>query len=80
MKPHAQIAGNAGLYFYYTCFRLSMLGCNVMPTARNACGFDVFAYSDDGKRYLTSYAPIAARRTGECRFGSSLGSTRPGVL
>jgi len=50
MKLDAQIVGNAGLY--YTCFRLSLLGWNVMPTARNARGIDIVAYSRDGKRYL----------------------------
>jgi hypothetical protein len=50
MKLDAQIVGNAGLYF--TCYRLSLLGWNAMPTARNARGIDVVAYSRDGKRYL----------------------------
>ncbi len=50
MKLDAQIVGNAGLY--YTCYHLSLLGWNVMPTARNARGIDVVAHSRDGKRYL----------------------------
>ncbi len=50
MKLDAQIVGNAGLYF--TCYHLSLLGWNAMPTARNARGIDVVAYSRDGKRYL----------------------------
>ena len=29
-----QLTGNVGLY--YCCYRLSLLGWNVMPTARNA--------------------------------------------
>ena len=45
-----QIVGNAGLYF--TCHHLSLLGRNAMPTARNARGIDVVAYSRDGKQYL----------------------------
>ena len=50
MKLDTQTVGNAGLY--YTCYRLSLLGWNAMPTARNARGIDVVAYSRDGKRYL----------------------------
>jgi hypothetical protein len=44
----AQVTGNAGLY--YACFRLSLMGWNAMPTARNARGIDVLAYSSDGTR------------------------------
>lgn len=50
MKPDTQIVGNAGLYF--VCYRLSLLGWNAMPTARNARGIDVVAYSRKGNRYL----------------------------
>ena len=50
MKLDSQIVGNVGLYF--TCYRLSLLGWNAMPTARNARGIDVVAYSRDGKRYI----------------------------
>lgn len=50
MKLDAQIVGNAGLYF--TCYQLSLRGWNAMPTARNARGIDVVAYSRDGERYL----------------------------
>jgi len=38
-KLDPQITGNIGLY--YTCYHLSMLGWNVMPTARNARGVDM---------------------------------------
>lgn len=40
-----QIVGNAGLF--YCCYRLSRLGWNAMPTARNARGVDLIAYSAD---------------------------------
>ena len=50
MTLNSQIIGNAGLYF--TCYHLSLLGWNAMPTARNARGIDIVAYSCDGKRYL----------------------------
>ena len=52
MKPRSQsanqVVGNVGLY--YVCYRLSRLGWNVMPTARNAKGIDVLIYSQDAKR------------------------------
>ena len=37
---------------YYVCFKLSELGLNVMPTARNAKGIDIVAYRADGKGFL----------------------------
>jgi hypothetical protein len=43
-----QTIGNIGLY--YTCYRLSLYGWNVMPTARNAKGIDVLAYSQTGRK------------------------------
>ncbi len=46
-----QTVGNIGLYF--VCYRLSQGGWNVMPTARNARGIDVLAYSQDGERVVT---------------------------
>jgi hypothetical protein len=36
-----QVTGNTGLY--YCCYRLSLLGWNVMPTARNARGVDILS-------------------------------------
>ncbi|RKY55023.1 MAG: hypothetical protein DRP96_13050 [Candidatus Neomarinimicrobiota bacterium] len=50
MKLDSQVVGNVGLYF--ACYRLSLLGWNVMPTARNARGIDIVIYSRDGKRFL----------------------------
>jgi len=43
MKLETQIVGNIGMY--YACYQLSKLGWNVMPTARNAKGIDIIAYS-----------------------------------
>lgn len=40
-KLSPQIVGNVGMY--YVCFKLSELGLNVMPTARNARGIDIVA-------------------------------------
>lgn len=50
-KLATQTVGNMGLYF--VCFRLSQFGWNAMPTARNARGIDVLAYSQDGRRVVT---------------------------
>lgn len=50
LKLNSQVVGNVGLYF--ACYRLSLLGWNVMPTARNARGIDIVIYSRDGKRFL----------------------------
>jgi hypothetical protein len=46
----SQTIGNIGLY--YTCYRLSLDGWNVMPTARNAKGIDILAYSQDGQKRI----------------------------
>ncbi len=48
--PEKQITGNSGLF--YTCYQLSRMGWNVMPTSRNARGIDIIAYSTDGLRFL----------------------------
>jgi hypothetical protein len=44
----SQTIGNIGLY--YTCYRLSLFGWNVMPTARNAKGIDIVIFSQHGHR------------------------------
>ena len=48
-KKETQIVGNTGMY--YVCYQLSRMGLNVMPTARNARGVDVIAYSLDSGKY-----------------------------
>lgn len=45
-----QLVGNVGLYYF--CYRLSLLGWNVMPTARNARGVDIIACSRDASRFV----------------------------
>ena len=40
-----QVTGNVGLY--WTCYHLSRMGWNAMPTARNARGVDIIAYNRD---------------------------------
>jgi hypothetical protein len=49
-KLSTQLTGNVGLY--YCCYRLSLLGWNVMPTARNARGVDIIAYNQDASRFV----------------------------
>lgn len=49
LKHEQQIVGNIGMF--YVCYRLSLLGWNVMPTSRNARGIDIIAYSPDGTHF-----------------------------
>src|SRR3954466_12924488 len=55
-----QLTGNVGLY--YCCYRLSLLGWNVMPTARNARGVDIVAYSGDARRYIGIQVKTLSKR------------------
>lgn len=55
-----QLTGNVGLY--YCCYRLSLLGWNVMPTARNARGVDIIAYSQDAKTVLAIQVKSLSKR------------------
>lgn len=60
IRPNTQITGNVGLY--YACYRLSILGWNVMPTARNARGVDIIAYSAAGTRFLGLQVKALSKR------------------
>ena len=55
-----QMIGNVGLY--YCCYRLSLLRWNVMPTARNARGVDIIAYSRDASRFVGVQVKALSRR------------------
>lgn len=59
-RGNAQTVGNIGLY--YVCYRLSRLGWNVMPTARNARGIDLVAYSQDASRMLAIQVKTLSKR------------------
>jgi hypothetical protein len=48
INKDAQVTGNIGLY--WTCYHLSRMGWNVMPTSRNARGVDIIAYNSDCSR------------------------------
>lgn len=60
-KVPTQVVGNVGLY--YVCYRLSLRGWNVMPTARNARGIDLLIYSEDGQRKLSVQAKALSDRS-----------------
>ena len=55
-----QITGNAGLY--YCCYHLTLLGWNVMPTARNARGVDIIAYSRDASKFVGVQVKALSKR------------------
>lgn len=57
---HRHITGNIGLY--YVCYRLSRLGWNIMPTARNARGIDIVAYDAPGEQFLGFQIKTLSRR------------------
>ncbi len=64
-----QIVGNIGMY--YVCYQLSLRGWNVMPTARNAKGIDLIAYSPDGCKFLGIQVKTLSKRNA-IPIGSSL--------
>lgn len=60
MGLNPQITGNVGLY--YCCYKLSLLGWNVMPTARNARGVDIIAYSADASIFKAIQVKALSKR------------------
>ena len=60
MKRDTQITGNTGLYF--CCYQLSRLGWNVMPTARNAKGVDIIAYTQDATEFVGIQVKTLSKR------------------
>ncbi|MGE0013944.1 MAG: hypothetical protein AB7S62_17135 [Azoarcus sp.] len=67
-----QLTGNVGLY---CCYRLSLMGWNVMPTARNARGVDIIAYSRDASRFVGVQVKALSKRNPE-PLGTSRSTTR----
>jgi len=67
----SQVVGNIGLYL--VCYRLSRLGWNVMPTARNARGIDLLAYTADALCVRTIQVKSLSRRNA-VPLGGSLDS------
>lgn len=60
MKKDNQVTGNVGLY--YVCYRLSKMGWNAMPTARNARGIDLIAYNADCSKMLGIQVKTLSKR------------------
>jgi hypothetical protein len=54
------LTGNIGLY--YVCYRLSCLGWNAMPTARNARGIDILAYNRDCTKVVSLQVKALSKR------------------
>jgi hypothetical protein len=50
-RQNTHITGNVGLYF--VCYKLSAMGWNVMPTARNAKGIDIIAYNSNMTKMIS---------------------------
>lgn len=65
----SQTIGNIGLY--YTCYRLSLYGWNIMPTARNAKGIDILAYSQNGKKRILIQVKTLSKKN-PVPFGTTL--------
>ncbi|MYG40378.1 MAG: hypothetical protein F4201_06165 [Nitrospira sp. SB0677_bin_15] len=60
MSLNPQIIGNMGLY--YTCYKLSCMGWNVMPTARNARGIDIIAYNKSNTSFIGVQVKALSKR------------------
>lgn len=59
-KLDPQVTGNVGLY--YCCYKLSLLGWNVMPTARNARGVDIIAYDKSASKFIGVQVKTLSKR------------------
>jgi hypothetical protein len=55
----------------YCCYKLSGLGWNVMPTARNARGVDIIAYNADASHFIGIQVKTLSKRN-PVPLGSSL--------
>ena len=60
MKLETQVTGNIGMF--YACYRLSCMGWNVMPTARNARGIDIIAYNASGTEFIGVQVKALSKR------------------
>ena len=60
MKLETQVTGNIGMY--YACYKLSCMGWNVMPTARNASGIDIIAYNKEGSNFIGVQVKALSKR------------------
>jgi len=48
---------------YYACYKLSCMGWNVMPTARNARGIDIIAYNKAGTEFIGVQVKALSKRS-----------------
>lgn len=60
LKLETQVTGNIGMY--YACYKLSCMGWNVMPTARNARGIDIIAYNKEGTNFIGVQVKALSKR------------------
>lgn len=67
------IVGNIGLY--WSCYHLSKLGWNVMPTSRNARGVDIIAYNRNCSTFKTIQVKTLSRKS-----AVPLGSTIDNII
>jgi hypothetical protein len=67
-----QVTGNVGMYF--AAYRLSQMGWNVMPTARNARGIDLLAYDASAGLYLGIQVKTLSRLRPPVPLGKSVDS------
>lgn len=59
-KFETHVTSNIGLY--YACYKLSCMGWNVMPTARNARGIDIIAYNKSGTKFIGVQVKALSKR------------------
>ena len=72
-KSDNHVTANIGLY--YVCYKLSRMGWNVMPTARNARGIDIVAHSKNGSKFVGIQVKTLSRRN-----AVSLGPSVDGLM
>jgi hypothetical protein len=65
-----QVVRNIGMYF--AAYRLSQMGWNVLPTARNARGIDLLAHDAHAGRYLGIQVKALSRPKPPAPLGTSI--------
>jgi hypothetical protein len=68
--PETHITGTVGLY--YTCYKLSRMGWNVMPTSRNARGIYIIAYSTGSPQHVVMVQVKALSKRNSVPVGTRL--------
>lgn len=70
-KRNNQVTGNVGMY--YAAYRLSELGYNVIPTARNTKGIDLVVCTDDASRMVGVQVKCLSKRHYDVPLGKHEG-------